>query len=349
MNKSKNIVSFPNLKVIEKEAATWVAHMDTRALTEEERKQFHKWVKQSSQHRESIERMSIIWGGSDILDELNYIDHETESIDEIPETRVKNNWLQVAIAASVVLVFTTLFYQSFNSVEQSQQGHYITAVGGQETIVLIDGSTIILNTNSEIDVTITPTSRIIKLFRGEAHFEVASDNKRPFEVYAGDGAVEAIGTAFTVYLRNENVEVTVTEGVVKLLAQPDTQNNVPSLEIDNSSDSNLTTIAALTAGQNAVFSEKVQSVEWMSEEELEQKLLWREGFVIFAGEPLSKVVADISRYTNIVIEIEEPSLEETPIGGRFKVGDVEGMFEALENIFGVRVNRISPSRVKLSL
>jgi len=241
-----------------------------------------------------------------------------------------------------------LLLQTSGYFNQTQDAHFITTVGGQKTLELVDGSTIILNTNSEIDIKITPTSRTINLSRGEAHFDVASDMKRPFEVFAGGGVVEAVGTAFTVQLHQENVEVTVTDGVVKLLTQPETQITPVFIESENEQAPALTAIAALTAGQNAVFSKQIQSVEWMSDDELEQKLLWREGFIIFAGEPLSKVVADISRYTEIIIEIEEPSLEETPIGGRFKVGDVEGLFEALENIFNVKVNRINSAHVKLS-
>jgi len=348
MNRSKYIVPFPDLKIIEEEAATWVAHMDTRALSEEERSHFKKWIGQSSQHQEIFERVSSIWGGCDILDELNYIDHEVENIDAISSVKRKNHWLQISIAASVIFTFTMLLLQTSGYFNQTQDAHFITTVGGQKTLELVDGSTIILNTNSEIDIKITRISHTGNLSRGEAHFDVASDMKRPFEVFAGGGVVEAVGTAFTVQLHQENVEVTVTDGVVKLLTQPETQITPVFIESENEQAPALTAIAALTAGQNAVFSKQIQSVEWMSDDELEQKLLWREGFIIFAGEPLSKVVADISRYTEIIIEIEEPSLEETPIGGRFKVGDVEGLFEALENIFNVKVNRINSAHVKLS-
>jgi len=92
MNRSKYIVPFPDLKIIEEEAATWVAHMDTRALSEEERSHFKKWIGQSSQHQEIFERVSSIWGGCDILDELNYIDHEVENF-YFYDVIVTNKWL----------------------------------------------------------------------------------------------------------------------------------------------------------------------------------------------------------------------------------------------------------------
>lgn len=356
MTKSENIIVFPDLKVIEEEAAAWVAGMDSRANSADKNSllhvhyqaRFQKWIEQSPQHREAIERMAAIWGGCDILDELNYIEHEVESADEASKTKQKFVRVVGAIAASLLVVFAAIFYQTSGYFDQTQTSHFITTVGSQKTISLVDGSTVILNTDSEIKVAITSNIRTIRLVRGEVHFEVASDRSRPFRVLAGGGVVKAVGTAFTVFLHEKSVEVTVTEGVVELLAQPENFSEIKLMVSDNTVKQELRTVAALTAGQNAVFTEKIESLEQMSEEELDRKLLWREGFIAFAGEPLSMVVADISRYTDIIIEIDDPDLEDTPIGGHFKVGDVEGMFEALENIFGVQVDHISASHVKLS-
>lgn len=322
MSNSDNIVFLKDQRAIEEAAAVWIARMDSRALSLTERKDFQDWLDQSPQHRDALERMSSIWGGCDILDELNYIDTK----DEQPQNG--RRWAIGAIAACLMLA---LGIQQGGFFDHTQTDHYVTFVGAQKTIDLVDGSRIILNTDSEVDINITRESRRINLIRGEAHFEVASDAERPFRVYAGDGIVKAVGTAFTVFVHAEAVEVTVTEGVVELLT-----------EID------MTPIAALTVGQNAVFAQKVERLEKMSDEALDRKLLWREGYIAFAGEPLSDVVADISRYTDIKIEIEDSLLENTPIGGYFKVGDVEGLLEVLENGFGLRVVRLDGGRIRLA-
>ena len=46
-------------------------------------------------------------------------------------------------------------------------------------------------------------NRIVRLSRGEVNFDVAKDPHRPFVVYAGDGLVWAVGTAFNVRLLEE--------------------------------------------------------------------------------------------------------------------------------------------------
>lgn len=345
MSKVENIVEFPNLKAIEEEAALWIARLDGReTLPADEMKALREWVSVSPQHREALERMSSLWGGLDCLDDLNYIDSELASTRTASRIQTKW-WIASAVAASFMLATVGMFSLGPNQQSALQSGHYATVVGEQETVLLADGSTIILNTNSEVMVDLTDKRRSIKLLRGEAHFDVASDASRPFLVYAKDGIVKAVGTAFTVHVRNNAVEVTVSEGVVALISRPQTQ-SFEDESLETAED--YTPLAALTVGQSAVFAQTVESISRITDDALGRKLLWRDGFIAFAGEPLSTVVADVSRYTDIVIEIEDPALEKLPIGGYFKVGEVEDMFDSLEATFGIRVERVSANKVRLS-
>ena len=53
----------------------------------------------------------------------------------------------------------------------------------------------------------------MRLLRGEGRFQVAHDATRPFIVSAADADVRAVGTAFTVRLRESaQVDVLVSEG-----------------------------------------------------------------------------------------------------------------------------------------
>ena len=352
MSDAKNIVEFPNLKAIEEEAALWIARLDGRdSIPASEASALKDWVLRSPQHREALERMSLLWGGLECLDDLNYIDDESANDDDsgpktnLPAKKRAKWWAGGAIAASLVVVAVSSFFLGSGERHQVQSDHFLTAVGEQETVFLSDGSTIILNTNSEVTVDLSDSRRSINLLKGEAHFDVASDAGRPFLVYANDGIVKAVGTAFTVHLRKTSVEVTVSEGVVALISRPQnpTSNNELLTPLED-----IAPLAALTVGQSAIFAETVESLTRMSGEALDRKLLWRGGFIAFAGEPLSTVVADVSRYTDIIIEIDDPNLENLPIGGYFKVGEVEDMFDSLEASFGIQIERVSATKVKLS-
>ena len=79
-----------------------------------------------------------------------------------------------------------------------------------------------------------------------------------------------------------------------------------------------------------------------------RRLSWRKGLLIFAGEPLEEVVAEISRYTTVSIEITDPTVRTIKIGGQFRVGEIDAMFDVLEENFGLRVTRLSYNHIQLS-
>ena len=345
MSRSENIVEFPDMKGIEAEAATWVAQLDSRGENGVDLDELSAWTGQSVQHREAFERMATLWLGADVLDKLNYMDDAEEVRTNLNRRQNLVRWVS-GIAATFVIGASVWLASDLSAPTGVQTAQYATAIGEQQTIALADGSSVILNTNSDIAVDLSENKRQITLLKGEAHFDVAHDPDRPFVVYARDGIVKAVGTAFTVQLHGEAVEVTVSEGVVAILTPPE---EIPSDDLADLAIEELTPIAALTVGESAVIEEEmVESVIRMSEDDLDRKLLWRGGFLAFTGEPLSTVVADVSRYTDIRIEIDDPELENLPIGGYFKVGEVEDMFDSLEASFGVTVNRITSTHVILT-
>lgn len=245
----------------------------------------------------------------------------------------------MASAASLTALTIGVGYLAYSRRTPTQSGTFATAVGDQKNINLADGSTVQLNTDSVVEVEITKTQRTIRLIKGEAHFIVAKDHNRPFLVQAASGVVTAVGTAFTVRLRpNETVEVTVEEGRVTLGAAV----------IQNAASSTKTSITELIAGQNAIFTEKVDQLAQMAASEINRKLSWRQGLLAYSGEPLAHVIEDISRYTETRIEIMDPELSSLPVGGYFRVGEVDALFDSLEVTFGLNVERVDENHVRLS-
>ena len=98
-------------------------------------------------------------------------------------------------------------------------GRESTQVGEVRRLTLDDGSALALNTSSVLQVKFAADERRIVLRQGEASFQVAHDEDRPFVVQAGDVSVRAVGTAFSVRMRQQELEVVVTEGVVEVLVR----------------------------------------------------------------------------------------------------------------------------------
>jgi transmembrane sensor len=183
-------------------------------------------------------------------------------------------------------------------------------------------------------------ARDVQLMRGEAHFTVASDPSRPFSVYAADRVVTAVGTAFSVQLRHDAVQVMVAEGKVRLSELRTAQVTIPSGQPE-------VALPSLEAGQIALLREGSQQVAALAPAELERKLAWRQGILAFAGEPLLQVLQEIERYTDIVIEVTDPALRELPVAGRLRIDDMESMLQALQLMADVRVERLNARHVRL--
>lgn len=344
MSEAGNIYLLPDLKKSEAEAAEWVARLEGGEMTAADHAAFARWRAESEHHRDAFDRYARLWGGLDALEELK--DYEPQEAYAAPRRARRPAALLPALAATLVLavaigVFTVR--QAFDGRAEGFAAVYHTEIGGQETIELPDGSRLTLNTDSLIETDFTETERRIMLLRGEAFFEVASDKSRPFSVYAGDGVVRAVGTAFSVRLKDDKLDVMVSEGRVALSAAA----LAASVQTDDAGES---AVMELTAGQNAVFAaEKVEELEHVTQAEIDRKLSWRRGMLAFAGEPLSEVVVEIGRYSGVVIDISSDELLDMPIAGYFKAGEVDAFVEALQIMTGVEVTEIAPGHLALSV
>jgi len=215
---------------------------------------------------------------------------------------------------------------------------YTTAVGQQKTSVLADGSHVVLNTNSQIKVDYGGGYRNVYLLQGEALFTVAKDAARPFRVYAGTGRIEALGTAFSVYLNGSDVSVAVTEGRVSLASMKESLGTLDAGQLANIHSS----VEAAAEGVSTL-----ETIP-LAPEALSQRLAWREGTLMFSGETLEEVARQFSRYTTVSIEIPDPAVRSMRIGGRFPAGETDAMLAALETNFHLRVTRPGHNRVIIS-
>lgn len=91
-----------------------------------------------------------------------------------------------------------------------------TAPGQIETIRLLDGSRVTLDTASRIDLAYSGTERRVRLISGRARFAVAHGDPRPFVVTAGAQDVVAHGTLFDIFLQDEKAAIALIEGRIEV-------------------------------------------------------------------------------------------------------------------------------------
>jgi transmembrane sensor len=244
-----------------------------------------------------------------------------------PEPRHgKKLWLaltaSLALGAVAVLAWTALI--------RSEWQVYSTDFGGFERIALQDGSTAQLNTNSEIRVRLNPNRREIVLARGEALFTVAHDVHRPFDVQAGDTTVRAVGTAFSVRLRDQKqVEILVTEGRVAIDPPDD------SLDAQIAQSVPLPQLSILAAGESISVKARKLHVTKIDQEVMTRRLAWTQGRLWFDRVTLAEAVGEFNRYNRRQLVIADPALAQLRIGGAFDATDLDSFVAALRS-FGIR-------------
>lgn len=94
----------------------------------------------------------------------------------------------------------------------------VAEAGKMKLIELADGSKIWLNSSSKLSYPdrFSANLREVTLLEGEAFFEIAHENKRPFIVHSKGVNTQVLGTSFNInaYKYSNNIEVTVNTGKV---------------------------------------------------------------------------------------------------------------------------------------
>lgn len=112
-----------------------------------------------------------------------------------------------------------LIYDSVKTINQLAYNTLSVPRKGKYKLVLPDGSTVWLNSESSLRYPVSFPAQERKVFiTGEAFFEVAKDKLKPFRVVAGDVTVQALGTQFNVndYPNEPFISATLIEGSVMI-------------------------------------------------------------------------------------------------------------------------------------
>lgn len=231
----------------------------------------------------------------------------------------------VAAAVAIVALGLSLFWPSADT----PRAVYQTAIGEQSSLVLEDGSTLTLNTQTEVQVDFNANHRNLYLNSGEALFEVAKDATRPFRVYVDGAVIEAVGTEFNIRQLPERIEATLLEGGVKVHSGSDVapmQLQVAEQAVINRSTGQLTVVSVDPGGVMA----------------------WRQRKLIFDGEPLKNAISEFNRYNSAKIVILDENLKSLPVSGVFNATDPDSFTLFLEAAGLARVNRSASGTVLAS-
>ncbi len=263
----------------------WQVLLSSGTATVEDHHDFKAWLEVSSENRAAYEEVQhvfrvydALWADEQAPEEMFDVGDAVHA--SAPPYKLTRWFVPVAIAACLLLVVggATLF--SFLNVPKAPYVAETTAVGEQRALLLADGSTVYLNTDTKIEYSLSDSQRNVKVLNGEAFFEIAKDPAAPFTVVAGSRGVRVIGTAFNVRFINGVADVTVTEGAVGLTDPEQNARTQPAVRLE--------------AGMAATYT--ASSIKVQPNIELEAVKAWRYKKLFYQNASLSHVVRDLNRY-----------------------------------------------------
>jgi transmembrane sensor len=200
-----------------------------------------------------------------------------------------------------------------------------TAAGERTQVRLADGSEILLDTRTRLEVRYSRSERSVQVLSGRAYFKVGRDPLRPFVVSAADQKVVAVGTEFDVRLDERRLAVTLVEGRVDVGRAED------------GSAAGASTSISMFAGEQLLVDLNGGGVK-IAKADIEKTLSWRQGKIFFEDMALSDAVAEMNRYSDAQIVLSDPSLGDKQINGMFYTGHPTSFLVALEQYFGIRAH-----------
>jgi transmembrane sensor len=248
--------------------------------------------------------------------------------------RPRRSNVLIAVAAVVAMIAVLLAGGWWSH----ERNHYQTAHAEQRSWRMPDGSTVHLNSSSEIRVRFDARQRRVELIRGQALFQVAKDPQRPFWVYAGDTAVRAVGTEFDVYRRPGRTLISVLEGRVAVWHFPDVIEQARHAIGAEASDGMRQLIAQLDVDQQAMIRGRFAEVSQRTGT-VRKTVAWLQRQVVFDHDPLGSAIDEFNRYAERRIRVEGPQLRATQISGIFSAYDAEAFLRFLERQPDIQVER----------
>ncbi|MDL2319645.1 FecR domain-containing protein [Alistipes sp. OttesenSCG-928-B03] len=184
--------------------------------------------------------------------------------------------------------------------------------GGSATLMLADGTRVMLNSGSTLrfPIDFTGDDRRVSL-DGEAFFEVTHNPEKPFIVNTHKSYVQVLGTSFNVcsYESDNRTVTTLTEGSVMFVAGDKSVTLLPGQQ-------------AILGKEGSVAKKAVDT--WLY-------TAWKEGVIAFNQERLEDLMIRLSRLYDVDVEWGSQACRDELYSGKIsRYDDVEQVLEILE-------------------
>lgn len=266
----------------------------------------------------------------------------------IPQIRKRRRrlWLYTgSIAASLLLIL--MFSYLRNDKEQSTLNVtplsakliYTSLPGERKSFQLPDGSTVLMNGGSTIEVSkdFNATNRKI-LLKGEAYFNVTHNAQKPFIIRTDNINVKVLGTEFDVkaYPEDKTTEAILIRGSVEVTLHNKPEDKIilkprhkliirnELMPIEKTPDS--------TVIISKIIPEKIKmlDVTLNASDSTVMETAWKDNRLNFSDETLAEVAIKLERWYGVKVEVDGDIAQKYKFTGIFENETIDETLKALQ-------------------
>ena len=228
------------------------------------------------------------------------------------------------IAAVAVLFFLLFSFAGYMTAEWYKASDAVLAyssLNGKSRICLPDSTFVWLNAGSTLEYFVSrwTKERNVRL-DGEAYFQIAKDDKRPFRVITANGIVKQYGTSFNVNTHVAGVtKVVLVEGAISVLPNQGDEHKIHP-------------------GELAVLNGATQDVQ-ISKVDIEPYIAWNNGRFVFDNCSLETLMEVISRWYDKEIMFEDEDIKTIRFTGDLdRYGSIIPILKAIQRVTHLKMD-----------
>ncbi len=297
------------------EAADWMVQLQSGSATDEDHRAIAQWQGRSAQHAQAWQRAEAILGDFDTVP--GAIAGETLKRIGRKKSLGRRQALGLLLLAGPA---TWLAYR--HKPWQAWTADQHTAIGEQRTLSLPDGTRVLINTGSSLNIAFTEQVRRIELLQGEVMITTAKDPApyhRPFIVQTRHGNARALGTHFSVRVGEQNSRVAVLEGAVEMMPEHARKGVI------------------VKAGEQSAFdADRVARIAPLDP----NAFSWENGMLLAQQMRLADLLEELGRYRHGVLRCHE-RVAGLKVSGAFPLGDSDASLRLLQETLPVKVSSLT--------
>jgi ferric-dicitrate binding protein FerR (iron transport regulator) len=227
---------------------------------------------------------------------------------------------------AAILVVGLILGYFYNSLQKISSPVYYTSLapkGSVSELFLPDGTQIYLNSGSQIRYAVYNVRGTREVFlSGEAFFDVAKINGKPFMVHTSAYDIKVTGTKFNVkaYPEEKEVSTTLEEG---------------SVHITSSENLKLTNETAIKPGEQAVYNSESGEIR-VAEVNTKLFTAWTDNKLVFVNMSLNDLKVLLERKYGVEIEVQDSGVLDYHYDGTLKNESILQVMEILKQTLPIK-------------